>query len=87
MNRPSHQGRQGALVREAAHRLADTLAPYRVLTRHQLAKLSGEAHWRAAPFQEAREWAVDHGVLRRLDADSYKTTGLEATISRGERCV
>jgi hypothetical protein len=25
-------------------------------------------------FVEALHWAVDHGVLRRLDADFYETT-------------
>jgi hypothetical protein len=29
-----------AVLREAAHRLADTLAPYRLLTREALAELS-----------------------------------------------
>jgi hypothetical protein len=51
MSTPPHHGRQNALLREAVHRLADSVAPYRVLTR-----------------------AVDHGVLRRLDADLYETT-------------
>jgi hypothetical protein len=73
MNSLPHQGRQEALLREAAHRLADTLAPYRVLPRDELAKLSGEGSWRAVTFQEALDWGVDHGILRRLDADFYET--------------
>ena len=74
MSTPPHHGRPNALLREAVHRLAATIAPYRVLTRQQLAELSGEANWRAVPFQEALDWAVEHGVLRRLDADFYETT-------------
>ena len=74
MNTPPQLGHDDALLREAAHRLADAVAPYRVLTRDQLAELSGETYWRAVSFREALEWAVDHGVLRRLDTDFYETT-------------
>ncbi len=74
MDKPSPQGQEDARLRDAAQRLADTIAPYRVLTRDQLAGLSGAADWSDVTFEEALQWAVDHGVLRRLDADFYETT-------------
>jgi hypothetical protein len=74
MSTRSPQDRDDALLREAARHLADTLAPYRVLPRQQLAGLSGEARWRTVSFREALRWAVEHGVLRRLDADFHETT-------------
>jgi hypothetical protein len=64
-----------ALRREAAHRLADTAAPYRVLTRQRLAALSGEAHWGVVSFEEALDCAVDEGVLNRLAPDMYEVPG------------
>lgn len=60
------------LVREAARRLADTLAPYRVLTRERLAELSGASSWNTIDFDWALRWAVDHRFLRRLDEDLYE---------------
>jgi hypothetical protein len=62
----------GALLREAAHRLADTIAPYRVLTRERLAELSGISQWDTGEFNRALRWAVEHDVLRRLDDDLYE---------------
>jgi hypothetical protein len=41
------------VLREAAHRLADTITPYRVLTRDKLAELSGEASWQTVSFDLA----------------------------------
>ena len=70
-----------ALLREAAHRLADTVAPYRVLTRESLAALSGVDDWRTVGFDQALGWAVDHGVLRRLDADLYEISARSSTSS------
>ena len=64
--------RGGALLLEAARRLADTLAPYRVLTGTRLAELSGAAHWSTVDLQSALRWAVDHGFLVRLDEDLYE---------------
>jgi hypothetical protein len=61
-----------ALLREAAHRLADTLAPYRVLTRGALAELSGASRWDTIGFEPALCWAVQHDFLRRLDDDLYE---------------
>ena len=61
-----------ALIREAAHRLADTLAPYRVLTRDDLAGLSRASRWNTIGFDQALRWGVDHDVLRRLDDDLYE---------------
>ena len=74
MDTPPPQGQDDSLLRAAAQRLADTLAPYRVLTRDELARLSGVADWRDVSFEEALQWAVDHGVVRRLDADLYEIT-------------
>jgi hypothetical protein len=65
-------GNDGALLREAAHRLADTIAPYRVLTRTRLAELSGISEWNTGEFNRALRWAVEHDVLRRLDDDLYE---------------
>ena len=61
-----------ALLREAAHRLVDTIAPYRVLTRGNLADLSGISQWNPGEFDRALRWAVDHDLLRRLDDDLYE---------------
>lgn len=61
-----------ALLREAAHRLADTIAPYRVLQRGTLADLSGISHWTTVGFDQAPSWAVDHDFLRRLDDNMYE---------------
>jgi hypothetical protein len=66
------EDRQDEVLREAAHRLADTIAPYRVLTKDKLAELSGEDAWRTVSFERALDWAVDHGVLRRLAPDLYE---------------
>jgi hypothetical protein len=68
----STDDRYDALLHEAAHRLADTLAPYRVLTREDLAELSGAARWNTIRFEQALRWAVAHDVLRRLDKDLYE---------------
>ncbi|HJS95277.1 MAG TPA: hypothetical protein VJ741_13520 [Solirubrobacteraceae bacterium] len=73
-----------ALVREAAHRLADTLAPYRVLTREKLGELSGASRWNTIGFEPALRWAVDHAFLRRLDEDLYEI-GPEAGRDDGTR--
>lgn len=62
----------GVLLREAAHRLADTVAPYRVLTRERLAELSEASLWSTIDFEAALRWAVDHGFLRRLDDGLYE---------------
>jgi hypothetical protein len=62
-----------ALLREAAHRLADTIAPYRVLQRGTLADLSGISHWTTVGFDQAPSWAVDHDFLRRLDDNSTRS--------------
>ena len=64
--------RSDALLREAAHRLADTLAPYGVLTRDRRAEFSGASRWTAIGFDEALRWAVDHDVVRRLDRELYE---------------
>jgi hypothetical protein len=65
-------GYYDALRREAAHRLADALTPYRVLTRAKLAEVSGASHWNTIGFDEALRWAVDRDFLRRLDGDLYE---------------
>jgi hypothetical protein len=65
-------GNEDALLREAAHRLADTIAPYRVLTRARLAELSRISQWYTGEFDRALRWAVEHDVLRRLDDDLYE---------------
>jgi hypothetical protein len=75
-----------ALEREAAHRLADTLAPYGVLTRERLAKLSGGSRWNTVGFEQALRWAVDHDYLRRLDDDLYEI-GPEANRDDATRVV
>jgi hypothetical protein len=69
---PESTDRSDALLREAAHRLADTTAPYRVLTRETLAELSGISHWNTVGFDQALHWAVDHDFLRRLSDDMYE---------------
>ena len=72
-----------AVLREAAHRLADTLAPYRVLTRDDLAALSEASDWKSVGFDEALRWAVAHDFVRALDANLYEIgpkTG-QATVS------
>jgi hypothetical protein len=76
----------GALLREAAHRLADTVAPYRVLTRERLAELSGASHWNTIGFEPALRSAVAHGLLRRLDEDLYEI-GPEANGDEAPRLV
>jgi hypothetical protein len=75
-----------AVLREAAHRLADTLAPYRVLTRENLAELSGASRWSTVGFDPALRWAVDHGFLRRLDEELYEI-GPEANRDEGRRRI
>lgn len=62
----------GALLRGAAYRLADTLAPYRVLTRERLAELSEASGWSTIDFDAALRWAVDHRLLLRLDDGLYE---------------
>ena len=64
--------RYGALLREAAHRLADTAASYGVLNIERLAALSGSARWPTVGFAEALAWAVDNDILRRLGSDLYE---------------
>jgi hypothetical protein len=64
--------RSDALLREAAHHLADTLSPYGVLTRDRLAELAGASRWTAVGFDGALRWAVDHDVIRRLDGELYE---------------
>lgn len=64
--------REDAVLREAAHRLADTIAPYRILTRDRLAELSGVGRWRTVSFERALQWAIDHDVLRALGGDLYE---------------
>jgi hypothetical protein len=64
--------RSDALLREAAHRLADTLAPYGVLTRDRLAEFSGASRWTAVGFDGALRWAMDHDVIRGLDEELYE---------------
>lgn len=64
--------RDDAVLREAAHRLADTIAPYRVLTKDSLAELSGVGKWRSVSFEHALKWACDHEVLRALAPDLYE---------------
>jgi hypothetical protein len=76
--------RYEALLREAAHRLADTVAPYRVLTRERLAALSEEDHWRSISFEQALRWAVDHDVLRQLDPGLYEITSQSSTSSSSD---
>jgi hypothetical protein len=61
-----------ALRREAAHRLADTLAPYGVLTRDKLVELSGASRWTRIEFDPALRWAVEHDFVRRLDEELYE---------------
>ena len=73
--------RYEARLREAAHRLADTVALYRVLTREQLAALSGEVHWRSVSFEQALRWAVDHDILRQLAPGFYEITAQSSTPS------
>ena len=64
--------RYDGLLREAAHRLADTVAPYRVLTRGDLAELSGASRWHTIRFDDALRWAVEHDFLRMLEPDLYE---------------
>jgi hypothetical protein len=75
-----------AVLREAAHRLADTLAPYRVLTRERLAEFSGASSWHTVGFDLALRWAVDHEFLRRLDDDLYEI-GPAANRDEGRRAI
>lgn len=66
------EARYEALLREAARDLVDTLEPDRVLTRHDLADLSGERQWGTVGFDEALKWAVEHGLLRSLGLELYE---------------
>lgn len=65
-------GHDGALLREAARRLVDTITPYRVLTRESLADLSGTSMWNTVDLDQALRWAVDHDFLRQLSDDLYE---------------
>jgi hypothetical protein len=76
--------RYDALLVQAAHRLADTLAPYGVLTRDTLADFSGAARWSAIGFDGALRWAVDHDYVRRLDGDLYEI-GKAAELDEASR--
>jgi hypothetical protein len=80
----STQDHYDAILREAAHRLADTIAPYRVLTRDKLADLSGVSGWTTVGFDSALRWAVDHDFLHRLDEDLYEI-GPAANRDEGRR--
>jgi hypothetical protein len=64
--------RSEALLREAARDLVDTLEPYRVLTRQRLAELSEARHWVTVGFEQALQWAVEHGLVRTLGPDLYE---------------
>jgi hypothetical protein len=77
-------GQYDAFLREAAHRLADTLAPYRVLTREKLAEFSGASRWNTIGFDAALRWAVEHDFVRRLDEDLYES-GPGANRDAGRR--
>jgi hypothetical protein len=76
------QDHDDAVLREAAHRLADTITPYRVLTRDKLAELSGEGYWHTVSFDHALRWAVDHDVLRALSPDLYEICGPRTDTSQ-----
>ena len=69
-------------LREAAHRLVETLQPYRVLTRANLDELSGASGWEAIDFELALRWSVDHNYLRSLGGDLYEL-GPEAHRDEG----
>jgi hypothetical protein len=73
-----------ALVSEAAHRLADTVARYGVLTRERLAALSGEDHWHSVGSAEALRWAINHGMLRRLAPGFYDSAARSSTPSSSD---
>ena len=77
--------RYEALTREAAHRLADTVALYGVLTRERLAALSGEEQWRSVSFAQALRWAVDHNMLRQLAPGFYGITAQSSTSTTDTR--
>ena len=62
--------RTAILDAEARH-LAHTLASYGVLTRHQLARLSGADHWVEGRFSDALELAEKRGLVRQLGSDFY----------------
>ena len=67
-----------AILREAAHRLADALTPYRVLRRAELGEISGASRWKTIDFEVALRWAVEHDYLRHRGEDWYEV-GPEAS--------
>jgi hypothetical protein len=85
-NRDASGDRYDALLRDAAHRLADAVAPYGVLTRAKLGELSGASRWETIDFEVALPWAVEHDYLRRVGEDSYEV-GPEASRDDSTRVV
>lgn len=68
-------GGYDALVREAARRLAETVASYGVLTRVDLVAISGVERWPSIDFDKALECAEALGLVRRLPGDLFESRG------------
>jgi hypothetical protein len=63
--------RRAAVLEAEGRRLAHVLTRYDVLTRHQLAELSGARHWARGRFLRALELAEEHGRIRDLGYGLY----------------
>jgi hypothetical protein len=63
--------RRAAVLDVEARRLEHVVARYGVLTRHQLAELSGARHWARGRFLRALELAEEHGLIRGLGYGLY----------------
>jgi hypothetical protein len=63
--------RRAAVLEAEGRRLAHVLTRYGVLTRHQLAELSGARHWARGRFLRALELAEERGLVRHLGYGLY----------------
>lgn len=63
---------EGAVVQAEVRRLTHTIAPFGVLHRDQLARLSGARNWRRGAFELALGAAVRSGLLARLPSGFYR---------------
>jgi hypothetical protein len=76
---------QGAILDAEARRLGRTLMSYGVLSRRQLAKLSGAGHWSQGRFIGALERAEERGLIRPLGFDFYAPGPPSADVREGGR--
>jgi hypothetical protein len=75
--------RRAAILAAEARRLACTLDSYGVLTRWQLAELSGSQSWHDGGFSLALELAIKRAMIRDLGLGFYAPSGRSANRTSG----